>query len=81
MIDYALILSRRYNAEWTLDGNSYEGLKWLSDSAKPSKKELESQWDSVLEEIKTEAEAKAATRAAALEKLGITSEEAYLILG
>jgi hypothetical protein len=81
MIDYTLILSRRYNAEWTLDGNSYQDLNWLSDSPKPSKKELDDQWDSVLKEIETEATAKAASKAALLEKLGITAEEARLILG
>ena len=81
MIDYTLILSRKYNAEWTLDGNSYQNLNWLSDSPKPSKKELDDQWDSVLKEIEAEANAKAASKAALLAKLGITAEEARLILG
>ena len=35
-IEYA-----RPSEEWTLDGDDYSGLTWLSDTAKPTKKELE----------------------------------------
>ena len=49
MIDYALILTTKYKgALWTLDGDSYEGLTWLSESLKPTKEELDSQWEEVL---------------------------------
>jgi hypothetical protein len=42
MIDYtAAILSRRYaGKEWTLNGNEYTGLTWLSEGAKPSQRKL-----------------------------------------
>ena len=51
MIDYATILTRRYaGSDWILDGDDYKGLTWLSDSAKPSKKEL----DDLYEEVKLE---------------------------
>lgn len=80
MIDYTAILTRRYNAEWFIDGENYEGLTWLSDSPKPSKKELDDLWDSVKTEIENEIECKSAAKAALLDKLGITAEEARLLL-
>jgi hypothetical protein len=53
MIDYTLILIEKYkNSYWSLNGESYEGLTWLSDSPKPSKEELDSQWEEVLSIIK-----------------------------
>ena len=49
MIDYTLILTTKYKETlWTLDGDSYEGLTWLSESPKPTKEELDSQWEEVL---------------------------------
>lgn len=80
MINYATILVRKYNAEWTLNGDTYEGLTWLSDSPKPTKKELDDLWDEVELEIQAEAEAKATEKAALLDRLGITADEAKLLL-
>ena len=41
-MDITLILSRKYSgAEWTLNGDDYTGLTWLSETPKPTKKELE----------------------------------------
>lgn len=52
MIDYVLILTKKYaNNEWVLNGDDYEGLEWLSETVKPSKKELDDLWPIVLEEI------------------------------
>ena len=82
MIDYSAILSRRYaGKEWTLNGDEYTGLVWFSDSAKPSKETLDDLWAEVQAEIVDEATAKAATREALLTRLGITAEEAQLLLG
>ena len=82
MIDYTLILSRRYaGKEWTLDGDEYTGLTWLSDSAKPSKATLDGLWALVQQEIADEATAKVAAKQAVLDKLGLTEEEAQLLLG
>lgn len=80
MIDYTKILKRRFNAEWILNGDDYEGLVWLSDSEKPSKEELDSLWDEVCVEIENEKQAQIAKRAALLERLGITEEEAKILL-
>lgn len=47
-MDIALILTKNYpGSEWTLDGEDYAGLTWLSDSAKPTKAALEKQWADV----------------------------------
>jgi hypothetical protein len=47
-MDISAILSAKYvGAEWTLDGESYAGLTWLSDSSKPTEAELEALWPEV----------------------------------
>ena len=48
MTDYAACLSALYpGAEWSLDGDDYEGLTWASDSPKPKKKTLDDAWPQV----------------------------------
>jgi len=48
MIDYTAILAANYpNAEWTLNGNTYDGLTWLSDTPKPTQAELDDAWPQV----------------------------------
>jgi len=48
MIDYAAILNAKYpEASWTLDGDTYDGLTWLSDTPKPTQAELEDAWPAV----------------------------------
>jgi hypothetical protein len=78
-MDLALILKKKYNNHiWTIDGNSYAGINWLSDTEKPSEEELLSHWDSVLSEVEAEAQAKAAKKAAAeakLTALGLTTDD------
>ena len=81
MIDYTQILFREFaGSSWTLDGDDYAGLTWLSDTPKPTKKELDDLWDKVKSDMKAEAQAKANAKAALLSKLGITAEEAVLLL-
>lgn len=49
MIDYSLILETNYrNKIWVCRGNEYDGIDWLDESPKPTKKELDSQWNEVL---------------------------------
>jgi hypothetical protein len=82
MIDYSQILSQKYKgSEWTLNGDEYDGLTWLSKTTKPTKKELDDLWLEVKSNIKTEAAAKESARQALLSRLGITAEEAQLLLG
>ncbi len=75
-MDLTKILITKYvGSQWNLIGDDYEGLEWLSDTPKPSKSELLSQWDEVQELIASEAQAKAQAKAALLERLGLTQEE------
>jgi len=47
-MDIPQILSNKYaGSEWTLDGDDYTGLTWLSDTPKPTKKALEALWAEV----------------------------------
>ena len=81
MSDYAVILTRRYaGKEWTLDGDDYDGLTWLSDGTKPSKATLDGLWVSVQQEIADEAIAKVASKQAVLTKLGLTADEVAALL-
>ncbi len=81
MIDYTKILEYKYPTdEWTLNGDDYEGLTWLSDTPKPSKSTLDGLWQEVQDLIQTEKQAKAAQKAALLERLGISEDEARLLL-
>jgi len=81
MIDYTKILEYKYPTdEWTLNGDDYEGLTWVSKTPKPSKATLDGLWQEVQDLIQTEKQAKAAQKAALLERLGISEDEARLLL-
>ena len=48
MINYSLILSINYQGKsYVLAGNTYEGLEWYDTIPKPTKEELDSQWEKV----------------------------------
>ena len=48
MIDYIAILATNYaDQQWTLNGDTYDGLVWLSDTPKPTQAELDAQWPAV----------------------------------
>lgn len=48
MIDYALILNANYQGtQWSLDGETYDGLIWLDETPKPSQAELDAAWPQV----------------------------------
>jgi hypothetical protein len=85
MPDYTIILTSKYQgSEWTLNGDDYAGLTWLSDSPKPSKKTLDDLWASVQSEIAAEKSAKVDLKASAIAKLaalGLTEDEAKAIIG
>lgn len=52
MTDYAAVLTAEYpGAEWTLDGEDYAGLTWLSDSPKPTKAALDKKWPKVQHDL------------------------------
>ena len=82
MTDYAIVLTRRYAGnEWTLNGDDYTGLTWLSDSPKPTKAKVDSLWAEVQQEIADEKTAQQIARQAVLDRLGLTEQEAQLLLG
>lgn len=84
-MDIATILTRKYpGQEWTLDGDTYAGLQWLSATAKPSETELSALWDEVQAEIQAEADTKTQARLSAiakLEALGLTVDEVRVAFG
>ena len=79
MIDYALILTRRFaGSEWTLNGDDYDGLVWLSSTLQPSKDSLDALWTEVLAEVQAEKDAVIDARESARSKLralGLTDAE------
>ena len=79
MTDYAAVLSSNYvGFEWTLNGDTYDGLTWLSDSPKPTQQELDDAWPAV-QQARIDAQvAKQATKQSAIDKLaalGLTVDE------
>jgi hypothetical protein len=47
-MDIAKVLTKRYpGSEWTLSGDTYNGLTWISGGKKPTKKSLEGEWAQV----------------------------------
>jgi hypothetical protein len=66
MINYVLILKTKYPTdEWSLNGDTYDGLTWLSDTPKPSQVELDALWPQVQYE----------TQYAAVEQARLTAYE------
>ena len=85
MIDYTLILTTNYvGKEWTLNGNSYDGLTWLSDNPKPTQSELDALWESTQSTVAAQAQAAINTKASALAKLaafGLSEDEVKALVG
>jgi hypothetical protein len=51
-VDIAMILTHSYpGQEWTLESPDYSGLVWLSETPKPTEKELEALWPEVQYEV------------------------------
>jgi hypothetical protein len=82
MMDYTLILNTHFKgSEWTLNGSDYTGLTWLSDTSKPTKKQLEDLWPATIQAVEQKKAEAITARQAILERLGITADEAALLLG
>jgi hypothetical protein len=48
MTDYAAVLTAEYpGSEWSLNGDDYAGLTWLSDTPKPTQAALDAAWPAV----------------------------------
>jgi len=85
MIDYTQILTINYvGSQWTLNGDSYDGLTWLSDTTKPTQAELDALWESTQATLAAQKQAAIDTKTSALAKLaalGLTQDEVKAILG
>jgi hypothetical protein len=85
MIDYAEILVTNFsNQQWQLFGNDYEGLKWYSDTPKPTQAELDALWESTQAAVAAKEQAAIDTKASALAKLaalGLTQDEVKALVG
>ena len=85
MTDYAAVLTANYaGSEWTLNGDSYDGLTWLSDTPKPSQQELDAAWPAVQQARQDAEAAKVAARQSGLDKLaalGLTVDEVSAVFG
>jgi hypothetical protein len=85
MINYPLILSINYfGKEWSMIGDSYDGLDWHDESAKPTQAELDALWESTQATIAAKEQAAKAAKASALAKLaalGLTQDEVKALVG
>ena len=71
----------RPNCGWSFDNYDYSTIKWFeSDTDAPTQKEIDAAIEEVKADEQAEAEAKATAKAALLERLGITQDEANLLL-
>jgi hypothetical protein len=74
----------RPNDEWILNGDDYAGLVWLSETSKPTEKELTDLYPAVQAEMQAEEQAKLDAKASAiakLEALGLTVTEVEVAFG
>lgn len=85
MIDYAQILSTNYvGSQWSLDGDSYDGLTWLSNTPKPTQAELDALWESTQAAVAAKKQVDIDVKASALAKLaalGLTQDEVKALVG
>jgi hypothetical protein len=85
MIDYALILSTNYaGKQWSLAGESYDGLTWLDESPKPTQNELDALLEATQATVIAKEQATKDVKASALAKLaalGLTQDEVKALIG
>ena len=85
MTDYAAVLSENYpDSQWTLNGDDYDGLTWLSDTPRPSQADLDAAWPAVQQAQADAVAAKEAAKQSAIDKLaalGLTVDEISAAFG
>lgn len=84
-MDIALVLNfLRPNEQWTLDGNTYDGLTWLDETQKPTLAQLEAVAEQAEAQRQAELEAREQLRQSAISKLvagqPLTTAEAELLV-
>ena len=76
------IQSLRSGAEFSFTDNDYSTIKWdILDGDAPTQKEIDDEIKRIKAQEKIEIKAKAEQRQAILDRLGLTAEEAALLLG
>jgi hypothetical protein len=68
------------DAKYSLAGDDYENIEWVSDFEKPTIEEIEAEIKLLPKKKAAEIKAKETAKAALLTKLGITADEAALLL-
>ena len=85
MTNYPAVLLKLYpDSQWSLRGDTYDGLTWLSDTPKPSQAELDAAWPAVQQAQADAVAAKEAARQSAISKLaalGLTVDEISAAFG
>jgi hypothetical protein len=83
IIDTATAIRKlKPTAEFSLENDDYSTVKWdVLDGNAPTQAEIDEAIEQVKADELAEAEAKATKRAELLSKLGITEEEARILLG
>jgi hypothetical protein len=75
-VDIAFTLVNEWpSSKWVLEGDDYSGLTWLSDDDKPTQDEIVAAYPAAKKKAEDAASAKAAAKASALSKLGLTAQE------
>jgi hypothetical protein len=72
------ITSLRPNIEWTMNGDDVEGIIWHTPDVEPLTK---AQVNAEIKRLEAVEASKVSAKAALLERLGITADEAALLLG
>jgi len=67
-------------AQWTLSGDDYGNLMWSSQGSAPTLADIQAEIALLPAKEKAKADKEAADKAALLAKLGITADEAKLLL-
>ncbi len=84
MEDLDLVKAIQYlkpNAQFSFENGDYSTIKWdLLEGDAPTQAEIDAAIEQVKADKITQAEAKAAQKAALLDRLGITEDEAKLLL-
>jgi hypothetical protein len=79
--DYSKCLAfLRPNEEWSLNANDIDSLIWHSDTTPPTKEELDAVWSEAKAFFAAKYQSRVDAKNAVLEKLGITQEEARILL-
>jgi len=85
MLDYSLILITNYvGKQWSLSGDSYDGLDWFDSSPKPTQAELDALWESTQATVANQKAQAIAVKESALAKLaalGLTQDEVKALVG